>query len=591
MTKDSKKATPRRAKPKAIVADTNVVKLKYMDTEPGPVPKGATTLLQGWEFTATEPLLDGPVSRRVAVVDIDPDTGVLLPGARFIAPKGRTQGRYHIGSELDVDSLGFKQVSVFGAVVRMMAIFESPDVLGRPLNWAFDGEQLLVVPRAGKMPNAFYHRDSRSLQFFFVDDPKKKKKLVYTCLSPDIVAHETTHAILDGIAPDLYNATSPQSLAMHEAVADLGAVMLAVRTSRLLRQVLDATGGDIRKAKAFNKIAEQFGAAIYGERRPLRDLFNKASMSEPGELDLNEPHDLSTILTGALYALLVAEYAEIRKEDFDEKLASQNAARKAAGAPTMTEAEKKKLFFSVSGFALVKASDKFKRIAFRALDYLPPGEISFADYGRAMVAADEYSNPDDHEPRDFIKHEFERRGMVDKGARLDPVDPGFDLPAGLDLEQLVRSDWAAYKFAETWRKQLMIPDNVPFEVRPRLDVTRKTWRKGGEQAMTRAVLFKVAWQDVEEFQSGDFFSEVAVGRGTTVAIDWGTGKVCTLLSNSPDHPSQKDPSAATNKKMRRTFLEKGIADGVLELGSPNVQIQNKTLRVRAMGQMLHMMGH
>ena len=475
--------------------------------------------------------------------------------------------------------------------MKMMAIFEAPDVLGRPLHWAFDGEQLLVVPRAGKMPNAFYHRDSRSLQFFFVDDPAAEGKLIYTCLSPDIVAHETTHAILDGIAPDLYNATSPQSLAMHEAVADLGAVIFAVRTQRLLQRVLDASGGDIRKAEAFNRIAEQFGAAIYGEGRPLRDLFNQASMSEPGELDLNEPHDLSTILTGALYALLVAEYEATRKEDFHEKLAKENSERMASGSPPLTKAEQEKLFFSVSGFALVKASDKFKRIAFRALDYLPPGEISFADYGRAMVAADEYSNPDDHEPRDFIKQEFARRGMVETGARLDPVDPGFDLPADLDLEQLVRSDWAGYQFAETWRKQLMLPNNVPFEVRPRLDVIRKTWRKGGKEAMTRAVLFKVAWQDVQEFRSGDFFSEVAVSRGTTLAIDWETRKVCTLLSTSPDHPSQRDSSAATNSKMRETFLATNIAEGLLELGSPNVQVQNKTLRVRAMGQMLHMMGH
>ncbi|MER9482970.1 hypothetical protein NKI74_26930 [Mesorhizobium sp. M0494] len=578
---------------KKTVPDTNVVKLKYMDAEPGPAPKGTKTRMQGWEHAATEPLLDGPVSRRVAVIDLDPDTGAVMPGARFVPPKGRTQGNYKVDDELDFEAADFMQVSVFTAVMKMMSIFEGQDVLGRKLSWAFDGEQLLVVPRAGKMPNAFYHRDSRSLQFFFVDDPDPKKpgKFVYTCLSPDVVGHETTHAILDGIAPDLYNATSPQSLAMHEAIADLGAVMLAVRTDRLLRQVMIDTGGDLRKAEAFNEIARQFGEALYGEGRPLRDLNNKASMLKPGDLDLNEPHDLSTVLTGALYALLVAEYEEIRQEDFQEKLAKDKQKRKQAGLSAPTKEEKDKIRFSVSGFALFKATEKFKRIAFRALDYLPPGEISFADYGRAMVVADTYSNPQDSEPRDFIKAEFLRRGMVDDAGTLDPVDAGFDIAADLDLEQLVRSDWAAYQFAEKWRQKLLIPANMPFEVRPRLDVSRKTWRKNGEPAVMRALLFKVAWQSTQTFQIGDFFNEVAVTRGTALAVDWETRKVHALLSTSPDHPSQRDASTLRNDAMRKAFLATNIAEGVLEFGSPNVQIQNGTLRIRAMGQMLHMMGH
>lgn len=35
-------------------------------------------------------LLDGPVTARVAVVDFDPASGQVVPGARFIAPKNPT---------------------------------------------------------------------------------------------------------------------------------------------------------------------------------------------------------------------------------------------------------------------------------------------------------------------------------------------------------------------------------------------------------------------------------------------------------------------------------------------------------------------
>ena len=41
------------------------------------------------------------------------------------------------------------------------------------------------------MANAFYHRASRSLQFFYFDGViADEETTVYTCLSPDIVAHE-----------------------------------------------------------------------------------------------------------------------------------------------------------------------------------------------------------------------------------------------------------------------------------------------------------------------------------------------------------------------------------------------------------------
>lgn len=61
------------------------------------------------------------------------------------------------------------------------------------------GPQLLVVPRAGEWANAFYERESRSLQFFYFS-PSGESRRIYTSHSQDIVAHETAHAILDGIA-------------------------------------------------------------------------------------------------------------------------------------------------------------------------------------------------------------------------------------------------------------------------------------------------------------------------------------------------------------------------------------------------------
>ena len=87
------------------------------------------------------------------------------------------------------------------------------------------------------MANAYYHRDSHSLQFFFfpVGGGRRQNDLSLS-LSRDIVAHETGHAVIDGIVPSLMDSASPQSLAIHEALADIIAMLMAF-SSHNLREV------------------------------------------------------------------------------------------------------------------------------------------------------------------------------------------------------------------------------------------------------------------------------------------------------------------------------------------------------------------
>lgn len=548
-------------------------------------------LLDAWDYLADEAMLDGPVCRKVAIVDIDPETGTVHGGTPFIPPKKDAKiGRYAIRDETDPNASDFQQASVFGAVMKTIDMFEEADVLGRQIRWAFDGGQLLVVPRAGRMANAFYHRDSRSLQFFSFDASVTGKEMtVHTCLSPNIVAHETTHAILDGIAPDLYDATSPQALALHEAIADLSAALFATRSKRLTLDVLRRAGGDLAKATAFNEIALQFGTALAGSERPLRDLNNRYSFSDWGERPVsNDPHDLCNVLTGALYSLLLVEHDKAKRS-------IAGAKTKVSGGEDVAPVDDLEIdtdaLYSASGKALATAGHKVKRIVFRGLDYLPPGEISFADYGRALIAADTSSNPTDSEARDHIIQEFAKRGIVSVEDELISPLPDLKLAQDLDLDLLIRSDWSAYQFAEAYREALMIPANVPFDVRPRLDVTKTTYRSQTGLAQIREVLFKVAWRESQRIEyPGGLFDKISVTYGTTIVVDRDTGSIRALLSTSPQHASQQAPATAANNAMRVSFLSDCFEKGLLEVGAPNVQIQDRTLRLRAMGQMLHMTG-
>src|SRR5688572_24020020 len=112
--------------------------------------------------------LAGPISRRVALLDFDEKDGVLRAGVPFLRPSGnRKLGTYDLGPTLNTNSREFNAVSVFGTILKTISLVEGPDCLGRPITWAFNAPQLLVVPRAGSWENAFYERDSHSLQFFF----------------------------------------------------------------------------------------------------------------------------------------------------------------------------------------------------------------------------------------------------------------------------------------------------------------------------------------------------------------------------------------------------------------------------------------
>lgn len=550
-----------------------------------------------------EAFLDGPISSSVAILDFDPRTGALAPGVRFVPPAPGTEGRYELTrpiqrGDVQVDPTA-AAVSVFGAVHKTIQMFEEKDALGRKVGWGFGAPHLLVVPRAGEWANAFYERESHSLQFFHFE--ANGGSTIFTGHSQDIVAHETAHAVLDGVVPDLYGAVTPQSLAIHEAVADLAALLCSFRCRELAKRVLEQTRGSIERSTAFSGLAEQFGHALDERRAYLRNLNNDKSLHpearKEDRVDRSEPHALSEVLSGALYRTLVLLHDELRREydrteDADERLAAV-AEQRFVAEKAAAVVPRRARGIDAAAKALFVASERLKRTLLRGLDYLPPGDVDFADLARAILASDEASHARSDRQRTWLVKEFVRRGVVRDARQLD-VRTNFSHPAlrGLDLEALVESDYVAYDFANRNRELLRIPDDVTFEVRPRLDVTKRYWHTDGP-AEVRECLLKVSWTEIERNRLGAGLPrERRCRAGTTLALEWSDRpRIRAVLSTGRTEEQRRDTDAMLRQLVESETLRIGpdaLGPGGVPLrGVVEGEVLQGVLRVRGTGRMLH----
>lgn len=516
--------------------------------------------------TGEEPFfLDGPVAARVAVVDRDPETGQLVAPVRWL-PKSR---KYSVPE--DIPSPQGIAVSVFGTVLKTLELFERDDVLGHKVKWAFDSPQLLIVPRAGAWANAFYDRYSRSLQCFSFLAPNHT--LVHTALSRDIVAHETGHAILDGIAPALYDALTPQSLALHEATGDLTAIVMALQSRRIRDWLVREYGGRLSGSTPVSRLADEFGQAR-GLKRSLRDANNALTMKDVTE----EPHDLCQVLTGAFWAAMVQHH----QSSLDEALGVR-------GKPQEEPI----------GKALYLSSLRIGRILFRALDYLPPAEATFADYCRALLRSDEVVYPDDRTGyREVLKKEFIQRGIVSSAGELESRPE--EERVRVNLNEVLDSEWAAFAFAEKERKLLKIPRKVPFRLFPRRDVMRRYYLGPDRHDDRREVVFQVTWEQPEENSEISGVPRYrAVFHGTTLVFSGypdRRGRYPVLSCLTTD---KSDLNVLARNKMVRRLVEQGqleISDRRLSVKTrplaPRVfgRIADNILRLRGTARLLHLGG-
>jgi hypothetical protein len=530
-------------------------------------------------------LAAGPTSARACVVDFNADTQTLhapiewdpaegwfktpgedgnwLPDPPQVAkniedPKRVQDPERYKNQYLDfivktVRNPFFHQLNVWAVVQRVLEFYEEPQALGRPVPWGFDGNRLIIVPHAGYGENAYYDRRSKSLQFYYFGDVQKP---CYTCLSHDIIAHETGHAILDGVRPLYIQLSSVQTLAFHEFIADLTAILLALH-NKDIRRFVSQTSQGLEGANVMADLAKEFGQEVTG-RDYLRSAFNDKKMADIK--DSLVPHTVSQVLTGAMWDILVA----IAKRH----LAKNEEGQKVSPAQ-----------------ALWWAADRFRRVALQPLDLCPPCDIQFVDYAKAVINNDIITNPVDEQGyRPIMLSVFHERGVCDCEYKPDQEMPEDCLFREVmdqeriyfvfhDIERISRSRTAAYYFLSDNRRQLHIPPHQDVRV---VDLYDAIKYGAAAERLPREVVLEYTWQEVVPLtKTGDLDFGAWNGKvfymdcGGTLVFD-GRGNLLSWSRKPGTEHLRPEEARKLRNKAKPTKLDKALLDD-LRIGEKRKQ--------------------
>jgi hypothetical protein len=418
-----------------------------------------------------EDLKPGPVGAKVAVIDYD-----------------ATNDRYYDAIDLAEDAVvlagglvptasdpGFHQQMVYAAASATIERFET--TLGRQISWRWVrsdakgpfANRLLIHPHAMQEANAYYDPTIHGLAFGYFaakdgPDGPPTGEIVYTCLSHDIVVHETTHAVLDGIRRYFLEPTSADAAAFHEAFADVIALLQHFTFPEALLEAVRRTGGRINQAATspdaaagpggvtiqaeigasnpFVELAREFGEAL-----GTRDALRSALGTRPQERKLGttwEAHERGAILVAAIFDAFFSVYVRASADLL--RLARAGGAINPSGDVRPALAER-------LAREATDTATRFTEICIRALDYCPPVDIEFGDFLRAIVTGqwDVSAEGDDGTIGAFVDA-FRSRGIIPRGVTSMSEDalrwPRAGLAAnvrceGLDPEPKDAAAWQA----------------------------------------------------------------------------------------------------------------------------------------------------
>jgi hypothetical protein len=360
-----------------------------------------------------ESLAPGPCGYRLHCIDYDAtsdtyyDTAIPEDRDLFEEPVDATPEDIERYNERLLTDPSFHCQNVYALMMQTLARFEF--ALGRRVGWGFKaGHQLKVAPHAFSEANAYYSEEDQALLFGYFPSADLKST-IFTCLSHDVVVHETTHALIDGLRTRWTDPSSPDQAAFHEGFADVVALLSMFALPTIAEVIIDEHFDPSRKLlpvkavtpealrKSIGSLARQVGEEIAGVRgEPLR----KSMELEPSKDYLTsqeflEPHRRGELLVAAMMNSFLHMWSERLQR---------------LGASRQGMLDRSKVVEEGADLAAVLLTSSI-----RALDYSPPVDVSFHDYLSALLTADQEVRPgsdDRYHLRENVRNGFESYGIT-----------------------------------------------------------------------------------------------------------------------------------------------------------------------------------
>lgn len=379
-----------------------------------------------------EELRRGPVGEYLEVVDTDPASDLFYQPVDLDAPLILAQD----GLPPSEGVPQFHQQMAYAVASLTIRNFEL--ALGRKALWRprppRDGEneyddshfvrRLRIYPHALREANAYYSPVKVALLFGYFRakdvDPGEQLPggMVFTCLSHDVVAHETTHALLDGMHRRFLVPSNRDVHAFHEGFADCVAMLQHFTFPELVGQQIATTRGAIdAQENLLLQLASQFGRAT-GQHTALRDAIGELQPDrtwalrkpKPAEYEtVSDAHQRGRILVAAVFDAFLSIYKRRTADLLRLATGGTGILRPGAIHPDL-----------VTRLAneAAKSAQHVLTMCIRALDYCPPTDITFGEYLRAIITADyDLIADDDLDYRVSFIEAFRRRGIFPPGVR------------------------------------------------------------------------------------------------------------------------------------------------------------------------------
>jgi hypothetical protein len=411
-----------------------------------------------------EDLGPGPIGYRVQVVDFESSSGRYHGRHTLPASPDQEPRVWRNGDKSIVEDYRFHAQNTYALVMKTLARFEY--ALGRRIGWSFGVHQLKVAPHGVMDANAFYSRREEGLVLGYF--PGRRGRNIYTCLSHDVVVHETTHALIDALRERYMDPSGPDQAAFHEGFADIIALLSVFSQPELVRELLrlaptparpqgylqdkDVTAGALRRNALFG-LAEQMGEEVTTIRGEAlrRSAAIDADPRLLGNPEFGEPHRRGEIFVAAVMNGFILAWTKRLR---DAKTPGQR--------------------LHAIGRVAEEGADIAAALAtmwIRGLDYMPPVHLEFGDALSAALTADLEVRPDDSrcQLRDHMRASFRAYGIAPSSKRRDEAGAWDRAPGDLRYDRVrfesMRSDRdEVFRFLWENRRNLEVRDGAYTEV-------------------------------------------------------------------------------------------------------------------------------